>query len=125
MPIGVGIVDGSKSRSCRGRRMGEGIQSIATKHLIILGSSKSEEEAKDRLFNAGGVGFGYGVKTRSGAEGSIAAIARASLATGFDTVLPVGAKHGANAKFVDFVLVFELILGPKSMESRLLAESDA
>jgi hypothetical protein len=67
VPIGKGIINSKKSRDFWGRRVCECVLCVAPMNRKVESSGESNEETKDRLFNAGSVSFSESVKLRSSA----------------------------------------------------------
>jgi hypothetical protein len=98
VPVGKDIIDREESRNLGARRMGIGIASIAGKNQVVEGSSECTEKTKDGSLNAGGVGFREFMEDGGGTRRTITAMSRATFATGFNFVLPVGAENNGIAR---------------------------
>jgi hypothetical protein len=90
-----------------------GIASVTGKDKVIEGGSEGTEEPKNRCLDAGGIGFREFMEDGSGTGGTVTAMARPTLTTGFNFILPVGAENdgitGTRARLAKHTEVLKLV----------------
>jgi hypothetical protein len=91
-PVGIGIVNGDKSRKVGRRRMGKSVLGIGTKDEMVKAGGQGKEESLDGLLNSRTVGGSHGMESRGGPSGAVTAVARAAITIALDVVLPVWAE---------------------------------
>lgn len=97
VPGDEGVVEAEECRSGRFGGVGIGILSIAGEDEEIVGSGKSKEEAKNRMFESRSKGIVDNfVQIGGSTGGTVTAKASTAATVEFDAVVPEGAKeHGA------------------------------